>query len=146
MAITTTRRRRRKLTAEINVVPYIDVMLVLLIIFMVTAPLLNLGVDIELPQSDAKPLEQKQDPVIVTVDRDGNLFLTIAGADQQAVSSEQMVTRVGAFVRQNPDVSVYVAGDRDANYQTVYEVLTALQRQAGVERAGLMSQPGASAQ
>ena len=78
MAVTATGRRirKRKLKADINVVPYIDVMLVLLIIFMVTAPLLNLGVDIELPQSDARPLEQRQDPVVVSVDRDGNLFLS----------------------------------------------------------------------
>ena len=68
-------RKRRKLKAEINVVPYIDVMLVLLIIFMVTAPLLNLGVDIELPQSNARPLEQKKDPVVVSLDRDGNLWV-----------------------------------------------------------------------
>ena len=142
MAMTSNgRRRKRKLKADINVVPYIDVMLVLLIIFMVTAPLLNLGVDIELPQSDARPLEQQQEPVIVSVDRDGNLFLTIAGADQEAVDVEQLTTMVGAFVRQNPKVPVYVAGDRDTPYQTVYEVLTALQTQAGVERAGLMSQP-----
>ena len=135
------RLRTRKLKSEINVVPYIDVMLVLLIIFMVTAPLLNLGVDIELPQSDARPLEQRQDPVVVSVDRDGNLFLTVGGADQQAVTVDEMSTTVAAFVRQNPDVAVYVAGDRDTPYQLVYEVLTALQTRAGVERAGLMSQP-----
>ena len=135
------RHRKRKLKAEINVVPYIDVMLVLLIIFMVTAPLLNLGVDIELPQSDARPLEQREDPVVVSVDREGNLFLTVGGADQQAVSAEEMTAQVAAFVRQNPDVAVYVAGDRDTPYEVVYEVLTALQTQAGVERAGLMSQP-----
>jgi biopolymer transport protein TolR len=135
------RHRRRKLKNEINVVPYIDVMLVLLIIFMVTAPLLNLGVDIELPQSDARPLEQKQDPVIVSVDRDGNLFVTVAGGEQEAVTPEEMAAKVGAFVSQNPEVAVYVAGDRDTPYQVVYEVLTALQTQAGVERAGLMSQP-----
>ena len=142
MTATITRhRKRRKLKADINVVPYIDVMLVLLIIFMVTAPLLNLGVDIELPQSDARPLEQRQDPVVVSVDRDGNLFLTVGGGDQEAVTAEEMAAKVGAFVRQNPDVAVYVAGDRDTPYQVVYEVLTALQTQAGVARAGLMSQP-----
>ena len=135
------RNRKRRLMADINVVPYIDVMLVLLIIFMVTAPLLNLGVDIELPQSDARPLEQRQDPVVVSVDREGNLFLTVGGPDQQTGTAEEMATRVAAFVRQNPDVAVYVAGDRDTPYQLVYEVLTALQTQAGVERAGLMSQP-----
>ena len=79
MTAMSSRRKKRKLKAEINVVPYIDVMLVLLIIFMVTAPLLNLGVDIELPQSNARPLEQKKDPVVVSLDRDGNLWIVLQG-------------------------------------------------------------------
>jgi len=143
MAMTATGRRirKRKLKAEINVVPYIDVMLVLLIIFMVTAPLLNLGVDINLPQSNAKSIQEKKDPVIVSVDKDGNLFLTIQGAKNEAVTSDQLVAKVGAFVENNPDVSVLVAGDGQAPYQTVYKVLTELQTRAHVSRAGLMSSP-----
>ena len=81
------RIRKRKLKAEINVVPYIDVMLVLLIIFMVTAPLLNLGVDIDLPQSNAKPIEQKKDPIVVSVDADGNYFLTVQGGQHEAIDA-----------------------------------------------------------
>ena len=89
MSVSTGRRiRKRKLKAEINVVPYIDVMLVLLIIFMITAPLLNLGVDIELPKSNAKTIAQDKDPVIVSVDADGNYFLTLQGAEQEEVSRE----------------------------------------------------------
>jgi biopolymer transport protein TolR len=134
------RRRRRKLKNEINVVPYIDVMLVLLIIFMVTAPLLNLGVDIELPQSNAKPLEQVKDPVIVSVDAEGNMFLTLEAAAREQIDAEALVTKVAAFVRQNPEVVVLVGGDRNVDYGTVYEVMVLMQ-QAGVPRVGLMSTP-----
>lgn len=135
------RYKKRKLKAEINVVPYIDVMLVLLIIFMVTAPLLNLGVDIELPQSQAKSIQSKEDPVVVSVDRSGRMFLTLQGDHNREVSRAEMVEKVGAFVRNRPDVPVYVAGDANAPYQTVYDVLSMLQTEAGVARAGLMSTP-----
>ena len=139
------RHRKRKLKAEINVVPYIDVMLVLLIIFMVTAPLLNLGVDIELPQSNARPIEQKQEPVVVSLNRDGEMWLVLQGGDNTPVTMDEMVARVGAFVRNNKNVPVYVAADNEVPYQTVYDVLTALQTRANVPRAGLMSQAGAPA-
>jgi len=138
---TTRRKRKRKLKADINVVPYIDVMLVLLIIFMVTAPLLNLGVDVQLPQSSAKSIQGQKDPIIVSVDREGHLFLTIEGGKNEAVTSEQLVAKVGAYYRNNPKVSVFVAGDGNAPYQTVYNVLTDLQTKANVPRAGLMSNP-----
>ena len=146
MTAMSSRRKKRKLKAEINVVPYIDVMLVLLIIFMVTAPLLNLGVDIELPQSNARPIEQKQEPVVVSVDRDGRMWLVLQGGDNTPVTMDEMVARVGAFVRNNKNVPVYVAADSDVPYQKVYDVLTALQTQANVPRAGLMSQPGGTKQ
>lgn len=139
------RHKKRKLKAEINVVPYIDVMLVLLIIFMVTAPLLNLGVDIELPQSQAKSIQSKEDPVVVSVDRSGRMFLTLQGDKNREVSPSEMVEKVGAFVRNRPDVPVYVAGDANAPYQTVYDVLSMLQTEAGVARAGLMSTPAEKA-
>ncbi len=135
------RYKKRKLKAEINVVPYIDVMLVLLIIFMVTAPLLNLGVDIELPQSQAKSIQPKEDPVVVSVDKAGRMYLTLQGDANREVSRDEVVEKVGAFVRNRPDVPVYVAGDANAPYQTVYDVLSLLQTEAGVARAGLMSTP-----
>ena len=143
MAHTATGRRirKRRLKADINVVPYIDVMLVLLIIFMVTAPLLNLGVDIELPQTDAKPIEQQKEPVVVSVDSDGNYFLTLQGAEQEALDAETLATKVGAFVRNNPEVPVFVAGDRAANYEVVLDAMVLLQN-AGVPKVGLMSRPG----
>ena len=146
MSVSTGRRiRKRKLKAEINVVPYIDVMLVLLIIFMITAPLLNLGVDIELPKSNAKTIAQDKDPVIVSVDADGNYFLTLQGAEQEALLAEPLQAKVAAFVRQNPDVPVYVAGDRAANYEVVLQAMVLLQN-AGVPRVGLMSAPSEAVQ
>ena len=145
MALTSAsrRHRRKKLKAEINVVPYIDVMLVLLIIFMVTAPLLNVGVDVNLPQADARPLEQKNTkPVVVQVASDGSLALTYEGLDRpQRVDRVQLVAKVKGFVDADPQLPVYVAGDRDASYQTVYEILTLLQREARVSSAGLMGNP-----
>ncbi|MGY0558076.1 MULTISPECIES: protein TolR [unclassified Lysobacter] len=140
MSVATGRRRKRKLQSEINVVPYIDVMLVLLIIFMVTAPLMNLGVDIELPKSDAKTISQNQEPVIVSVDANGNYFLTLQGAEQEALGAEELSAKVAAFVRNNPGVPVYVAGDRAANYEVVLQAMVLLQN-ADVPRVGLMSAP-----
>jgi len=134
-------RKRRKLKAEINVVPYIDVMLVLLIIFMVTAPLLNLGVDIHLPQSAAKALHDQKQPVLVTVEKDGSLYLTLSGGKREPISDQDLETRVAAFVKENPQVSVLIGGDVDADYGKVYHAMVLLQ-QAGVTKVGLMSQPG----
>ncbi|HSD16997.1 MAG TPA: protein TolR [Thermomonas sp.] len=137
------RHRKRKLKAEINVVPYIDVMLVLLIIFMVTAPLLNVGVDVNLPQADAKKIESsKKKPVVVQVAADGSLALAYEGVDRpREVTREQLVAMVQGFVSKDPNLAVYVAGDRDVSYQTVYEVLSLLQTKARVPRAGLMGEP-----
>ena len=132
------RHRKRKLKAEINVVPYIDVMLVLLIIFMVTAPLLNLGVDIDLPKSDARSIEQKKEPIVVEVDGAGNYSLKMQDLPKQRVDAAMLAAKVSAFVKTNPDTAVFVAGDREASYDTVYQAMVLLQ-QAGVERVGLMS-------
>ncbi len=135
------RPRRHKLKAEINVVPYIDVMLVLLIIFMVTAPLLHLGVDIKLPQVAAKAMhdEQKQ-PVLVSVDRDGKLYLTLGAGKREPVDAQSLVAKVGAFVRNNPRVVVMFGGDERVDYGRVMQVMVLLQ-QAGVPNIGLMTQP-----
>ncbi|MBE5317221.1 MAG: protein TolR [Xanthomonadales bacterium] len=137
------KRTKRKLKNEINVVPYIDVMLVLLIIFMVTAPLLNLGVEIELPESNARPVETQKDPIIVEVSSDGRFFLTLQGAAAEEIDAESLVAKVGAFVRNNPEVQVMVAGDRRTDYGTVYQGMVLLQ-QAGVTKVGLMSKPEAN--
>ncbi|KGO98337.1 protein TolR [Novilysobacter defluvii] len=135
------RVRKRRLKAEINVVPYIDVMLVLLIIFMVTAPLMNLGVDVELPRADARSITSSDtDPVVVSVDAAGNYFLTLQGAPQEALTPEELEARISAFVRNNPNVPVFVAGDRDTSYELVVQAL-ALLKNADVPRVSLMSVP-----
>jgi biopolymer transport protein TolR len=134
------RHKRLKLKSEINVVPYIDVMLVLLIIFMVTAPMLNANVDVNLPQANAKSLQDKKEPVIVSVDSQGQMYLTLGTNKKEPIDADALKVKVSAFVQENPDVSVLVAGDRDGKYDGVYQVLALLQ-QAGVAKVGLMSAP-----
>ncbi|MBD7987907.1 protein TolR [Luteimonas sp. Sa2BVA3] len=140
MSVRARRGKRRKLKNEINVVPYIDVMLVLLIIFMVTAPLMNLGVDVQLPQSNAKSITEQKDPVVVSVDRDGNYFLAIEAGSNEAVDTASLQAKVRALVANNPDLAVYVAADGAGSYQNVMDAMALLQN-AGVEKVGLMSQP-----
>jgi biopolymer transport protein TolR len=132
-------RKRRKLKAEINVVPYIDVMLVLLIIFMVTAPLLNLGVDVELPEANAKPIQQDKEPVIVGVHADGRLSLQLQGSAPEEIDEAALLAKLTAFVRNNKDVPVLLAGDGSIPYEQVMQKM-ALMQQAGVTKVGLMAQ------
>ncbi|MEO7071992.1 MAG: protein TolR [Rhodanobacter sp.] len=134
------RQKRYQLKSEINVVPYIDVMLVLLIIFMVTTPMMNSNVDVQLPQADAKSLQQKKDPVLISVLQDGQLYLTLPGAQKESLDTDALKLKVGAFVRANPEVSVLVGGDERGSYGGVFKVLADLQ-QAGVAKVGLMGQP-----
>jgi biopolymer transport protein TolR len=127
--------------AEINVVPYIDVMLVLLVIFMITAPLLNQGVKIELPQAPAKPLEnQNQDPLIVDVDSKGRFYLNYGENQDRPLDSKTLVNRVNAVLRYRPGVVVLVRGDRAAAYGDVVIAMALLQK-AGVDDVGLMTDP-----
>ena len=133
-------RRYRKPINQINVVPYIDVMLVLLIIFMVTAPLLHLGVDIQLPKAQAKAMDQNNEPVLVSVARDGKLFLTLGEEERTEVEPQELLRKVSAFVRQNPQAPVLIGGDTRVDYGRVYDVMVLLQ-QAGAPKVGLMSRP-----
>ncbi len=132
-------RRRRRPMAEINVVPYIDVMLVLLIIFMITAPLLNLGVEVELPQGNAESLGDIEEPLLVTIDRDGNLYLNTGDAPE-LVDPQTLTERVRIITGRNPDVQVLVGGDQQTDYRYVYETMVVLQ-QAGVASIGFMGDP-----
>lgn len=134
-----THRRRRRPMSEINVVPYIDVMLVLLVIFMITAPLLQQGVDIELPESSAQPIESADEPVLVNVDQEGNIYLSVGGK-HETVDRETLVTKVSAFVKANPRVPVLIGADKGVTYDRVYQTMVMLQ-QAGVPKVGLMSDP-----
>ena len=145
MAMTSTGRRirKRKLKAEINVVPYIDVMLVLLIIFMVTAPLLNLGVDVSLPQVAAATVEQPKQQVVVQVGADG--ALSLIQRDEQgdtsklALDEEELIARVAAFRANNPGLVVFVAGDGAVRYDAVLRVLQRLRTEARVDKATLLT-------
>ncbi|MEJ2762578.1 protein TolR [Photobacterium sp. MCCC 1A19761] len=140
--------KKRKMTAEINVVPYIDVMLVLLIIFMVTAPFVTQGVDVELPatQSAKTAAELMGDdnsgsPIIVEVDRDGNLGLSVNNADMvRGLPLNDLLTRIRAELQLNPGSPVLVGGDGRVPYSFIVETLDAL-NQAGVGSVGLMTEP-----
>ena len=139
-------KSRRRPMSEINVVPYIDVMLVLLVIFMITAPLLNLGVEVQLPKADAEPLDtqQEREPMVLTVMRNGDLYLN-AGGDLDGTTSgmidpETLVQTVAAIVRRNPEIQVLVGGDQQVEYGQVYNAMVLLQK-AGVQKVGLMSDP-----
>jgi biopolymer transport protein TolR len=143
MAAFSNRHKKRKLKAEINVVPYIDVMLVLLVIFMITASVMNLGVEVNLPQSNARPVEQAQDPVVVSIARDGSYSLKLGDGADTPMSREELGNRIRAFVTQNPQTPVFVAAHRELQYQTVMEAMELLQG-AGVSKAALMSEPRAT--
>ncbi len=126
--------------SEINVVPYIDVMLVLLIIFMITAPLLSQGVKIDLPQVPSEPLPASDsDPVIVSVDVAGNFFINYGEDQDQPVSPEVLVNRVSALVKYRPKLPVLVKGDTDVNYGRVVQAMALLQG-AGVKGIGLITE------
>ena len=127
--------------SEINVVPYIDVMLVLLIIFMITAPLLSQGVKIDLPQvpSEALPASDN-DPVIISVDAAGNFFINYGENQDQPVSPDVLVNRVGALVKYRPELPVLVKGDVSVNYGRVVQAMALLQG-AGVKGIGLITEP-----
>ena len=135
------RRRRRRPMSEINVVPYIDVMLVLLVIFMITAPLLAQGVRVDLPQADADPVESEdREPLVVTVDAEGNYYLNLGDEPDRVVDHETLVHRVAAVVRNNPQTQVLVRGDRNVSYGSVVQVMGLLQG-AGVAGVGLLTEP-----
>jgi len=128
-------RHRRKPMAEINVVPYIDVMLVLLVIFMVTAPLLTPGVKVDLPQAAASAVDNPdRETLVVTVDRKGKLFL-----DEREIGAEALQAKVAAILRVRPQTPVLIRGDRQAAYNDVVQTMVLLQA-AGAPSVGLVTQ------
>lgn len=138
------KRKSKRVMSEMNVVPYIDVMLVLLVIFMITTPLLQQGVEINLPQASASALSEKdQQPIIVTVDAHGNYFLNVSSDPKKPVATEELATRVAAELslakRSNQKIPVLVRGDKEVTYDKVVQAMVLLQ-QAGVEQVGLMTQ------
>jgi biopolymer transport protein TolR len=135
------RSGKSKPMGEINVVPFIDVMLVLLVIFMITAPMLTQGVQVDLPQVTSEPIETQEDndPIIISVDRDGDYFITL-GEDSTAVSLEQMSERVTAILQRRPGTPVMVRGDRNVPYGQIVLLMSTLQS-SGVANVGLLSEP-----
>jgi len=128
--------------AEINVVPYIDVMLVLLIIFMVTAPLLSQGIKVDLPQAPAEPLEtDKPDPLVLSVDRAGQFFLNL-GKAHEPLDEARVVEIVSAVLRREPERPVLVKADKAVEYGRVVEGMVLLQ-EAGARKVGFVTQPTA---
>jgi biopolymer transport protein TolR len=133
-------RVRRRKVAEINVVPYIDVMLVLLIIFMVTAPLITQGVKVDLPQADAQPLSKDmKPPLVASVDANGNYYLAVGTSKNEPMSAEEVATLVAAHLKLAPDTPVVVNGDGAVSYDAVIQLMVMLQKIAGVPSVGLMT-------
>jgi biopolymer transport protein TolR len=134
-------RKRRRPVSEINVVPYIDVMLVLLIIFMVTAPLISQGVKVDLPKASAQPIEQDDiPPMIASVDVRGDYYLNIGDNQEQAVTEDELTALVQAQLQKAPQTPVVVKGDGQVAYNKVITLMVLLQK-AGVPSVGLMTDP-----
>jgi len=137
-----TPHQKRKLMGEINVVPYIDVMLVLLIIFMVTAPLLTQGIEVELPKAGAEPIDAPPDeiPLILSVDAAGNLYINVGDDEDKPIGGKEIVARTAAVLRNNPRTPVLVKADRSVPYGNVVGAMVLLQ-QGGAETVGFVTDP-----
>jgi biopolymer transport protein TolR len=131
---------RRKLSSDINVVPYIDVMLVLLIIFMITAPLMTQGVDVELPKTDSQPMPTPQEPLILSVDAQGRYYLNKGDDTSHELDDKELTARVTDLFKTAPDTMVLVQGDTKVSYGEVAHAMTLLQ-QAGIKKIGFVTQP-----
>jgi TolR protein len=134
--------QKRKLMGEINVVPYIDVMLVLLVIFMVTAPLLTQGIEVELPKAGAEPIADVPDhpPLVLSVDADGNLYVNVGDAEEEPATAKEVIARVGAVLRNRPDTPILVKADRAVPYGNVVGAMVLLQ-QGGADAVGFVTDP-----
>ena len=129
------RGRRKSLNAEINVTPLVDVMLVLLIVFMVAAPLLSVGVPVELPKTDAKSLPSETEPITITVDREGKVFL-----QETEVTLDDIVARLTAIAQNGYDERIYLRGDNASDYGSVMKVMARVNA-AGYSNLGLVTDP-----
>lgn len=134
------KRIRKRPMADINVVPYIDVMLVLLVIFMVTTPLLSQGVKVDLPQANAQTIPPRdQEPLIVSVDAQGNFYLNISATPAQPIDAASLVNQVSAELKNSNQRPVFVKGDKNVNYGKVMQAMVLLQ-QAGAPSVGLVTE------
>jgi biopolymer transport protein TolR len=134
--------RKRRLVGEINVVPLIDVMLVLLVIFMATAPLLTQGVQVELPRATAAPLPSspRGPPLVVSIDREGRHYLNTSRDPEQALGAAELRAQVSAALAADPGRQVLLKGDRNAAYEHVFAAMVLLQG-AGASQLGFLSDP-----
>ena len=137
-----TRKARRRPMAEINVVPYIDVMLVLLVIFMVTAPLLTQGIEVDLPKAAAEPIQEAPNtpPLVLRVDKDGNLYINAGDNEDQPTTGEEVIDRVRKVLRVSPETQILVKADRAVPYGNVVGAMVVLQ-QGGAESIGFVTDP-----
>lgn len=134
------RNKKHRPVAEINVVPYIDVMLVLLIIFMVTAPMLMQGVKVELPEASSDPVEnQDSEPLIVSIKSNGELFLNLGSEEDLSVSLATIKQRVSVVLRRSPEKPVLIWGDKSVAYGDVVTLMATLQA-AGAPSVGLVTE------
>ncbi|MGB5258489.1 MAG: protein TolR [Woeseiaceae bacterium] len=134
--------QKRKLMGEINVVPYIDVMLVLLVIFMVTAPLLTQGIEVDLPKAKAAPIQNVQDhkPLVLSVDADGNLYLSVGDDEDKPTTGQEIIRLVNIVLGESPETPVLVKADRAVPYGNVVGAMVVLQ-QAGAQSIGFVTDP-----
>jgi biopolymer transport protein TolR len=134
--------QKRKLMGEINVVPYIDVMLVLLVIFMVTAPLLTQGIEVDLPKAAAEPIKDVPNtpPLVLSVDKDGNLYINVGDDEDQPTTGAEVIRRVGIVMRTSPETQILVKADRAVPYGNVVGAMVVLQ-QGGAESIGFVTDP-----
>lgn len=136
------RHKKRKPVAEINVVPYIDVMLVLLVIFMITAPLITAGVKVDLPTANSEPMSSSDDPPLVaSIDKNGNYYLSVGDSRDQSLTEDELIALVQTQQQQNPKLEIVVNGDRLVPYGRVVRLMVLLQENAGMESVGLMTDP-----
>ncbi len=134
---------KRRLVAEINVVPYIDVMLVLLIVFMVAAPLLTQGVQVDLPEASSELIDNQNDePLVISIKSDKTLYINTGGDPEEAKPLKHIQSIVSKVVKQNPKVPVMVWGDKEVVYGEVVALMSALQ-QVGATKVGLITEPPA---
>jgi biopolymer transport protein TolR len=120
--------------ADINVTPLVDVMLVLLVVFMVTAPLLTVGVPVDLPQTQAPPINEPKEPTVITVNKEGVLYI-----QDGVVPMDTLVAKLQAITGSNPDAVLYVRGDKDINYGKVLEVMSLISN-AGFHKVSLVAE------
>jgi biopolymer transport protein TolR len=131
----------RRLMGEINVVPYIDVMLVLLIIFMVTAPLLAQGVKVDLPKASAEPLPpDAQEPLVLSIDKQGRMYLNVGGTPNAPIAEEVVIARATAALRRAPEKPVLLKADEAIAYGRAVDAMVILQR-AGATKVGFITEP-----